>query len=84
MNDTCRRCDDASSDLATEVLLGQVKKGMRGTQKVHAAIRRTTVGDVRTHICTEAFIRNPEEERAHYQFNSSSCVDQNSEVPSGS
>jgi hypothetical protein len=39
---------------------------------------------VRTHIRPKAFIGNPEVERAHYQFNSSSCVDQNSEVPSGS
>jgi hypothetical protein len=84
MNDTCRRCDDASSDLATEVLLGEVKKGMGGTQKVHARVGRSATLDVCTHICTEAFIRNPEEERAHYQFNSSSCVDQNSDVPSGS
>jgi len=84
MEDTCRRCDDASSDLATEVLLRQIEKGMGGTQKVHARVGRSTTLDVRTHLLAKTFIRNPEKQRAHYQFNSSSCVDQNSEVPSGS
>jgi hypothetical protein len=85
MENASRRGHNSRANLTPKTLLPQSGKGVGGTQKVHTRVRCSARLDVRAHVRSKAFIWDPKVQGAHspYQMDSSSCVDQYSEDPSG-